>query len=715
MAEDLQLKIGADISELEAQYGKIKKMEEERATQAQILTQQTLAIRKKALAEEEAALRKIIQAQEEAGASNKEQFQKPIEESTKKIQDLKGQVDALTPATQNVTKAQEQLGKSIKRVESTLRGFAVTAAIAFGAAILKGVIDFAKGLFDAGDAVKRLDGYYKEFNNRLGESLGKTKAQFALLKQLTPGTDEWRKAITALNKEFGDLINLNVDATLADIEIAQARVTREIFKTVRIQAATNVLTEAYQKTLSETGNAQVEAQQEYNKLQEELLPLVQDNSAAEQEAARKNVVLFKQKLEAAKADMSLSEQARAARVQIAEDDLAMAERVEREVGATNEATFNETEKLREKLKANFEQAAKAIQALEDELAKQEIEQVADAVERAIRLADLELAIAIRTAQDTITNKEQLGETIELLGKRFNDRRAEIEKEAQEKLAEQEREQTIEARKTLHDSLNKIEAEEREKTIEATRTRIEAEKLLEERAQQARVDRFNASISAVNSLGDAFRSLSEIVGEETEKGAALAKVAALFDIAASQAVAIAKVIEIAGKTGAAAGPAGPFVFAATLAGLLAVTVANIANAKQLIDGTPLPHHAKGVGETEKGLAVVGERGPEIVMMPKGAAVFNNKAVRTERELIDAINDGTINDLIMRQYVYPAIMAHQSAQKARDKHELKETVSAYFDNAFDDTNLVKIGERQRDLLKDIKHLLKPKATPAPRSRF
>lgn len=664
-------KFTADTTELEQAYAKIKTLEEEQAARSAILTENTLKIKKKALREEEEVLQTLI-ASNSKNAEGQAEIDKKREESIKKIKELKGEVDKLTPATQNVTKAQEQLGKTMKRVESTLRGFAITAAIAFGAAILKGVVDFAKGLFEASKATQAINAAMEEFTKEAGKALGSMREQFTELKKLTPGTQAWKNEIEKVNKQYGDMIKLGVDATLADIEAAERKLTEAITDQIREETRR----EALRKAFGDAESARLAVQIAKQKGQSGLILEALESLADEAEETARSV------------EKALEPSA-----------------FERIADVFADPTKGLGALVAGAVKGIGDESQKASPKIKE--LKEEINILAGTLRDILPEFD---ALFGETEDDGLRARaEELTEQIQELGGFVGGLPDEITPEFIEFLegVVLAREQEVEAHRTQVESNKELDEQQAESDAEALKT-------LEENNAK-RVASIKAVGSTLGSLGDAFHSLSEVVGEETEEGAALAKVAALFNIAASQAVAIANIVAMATEVGAAAGPAGPIAFAATLAAGLAVTIANIAAAKQVLDGADLPHHAEGTSATQKGWAVVGERGPEIIKTGKGDAVFNNQAVRTERELIDAINDGTINDLIMRQYVYPAIMAHQVAQKARDKQELKETVSAYFDNAFDDTNLQRIGDRQISILKGIYSRLKPKATPAPRTRF
>lgn len=718
-AQELEAKIKVDTTELEASYAKIKALEEERAARAVILTENTLRVRKKALAEEQKVLETLL-ATDSKNAEGQADLNKQREESIKKIQQLKGEVAALAPATEKVTAAQEQLGKTMRRVQATLRGFAVTAAIAFGAAILKGVIDFAKGLFEGSKAAQAINAAMEQFVIESGKALGNMREQLTELKKLTPGTLAWKNEIEKVNKQYGDLIKLDVDSTLAEIEAAEKLLTIA----VRAQVKEEVRRESLRKVFADAESArQSLAIQEQHGAPDFVLEGLR--SIADQ--AERTAQEVEKALEPSAFDRQVQEaEARAKRNAEIQDKL--------------------TKKQEELAKRNADRGkAQNEKAIEDEkqtalqIEQLEISLIAEEYARKIEQLKFDADRDKEAVAARILSKEQEADALRLIEERLQADIAEIVKSGSIELLSVAKKlepkfknidyllsNAIEASKDAFDNIvdGAEAAQERIDSIndiasEFSQAASSFSKLYDtltakDRAfAEAEIERINKTIEGEEAREKAILNVEKNLARETAKFAVLAKAAALFEIFASQATSIANVVEMATKVGA--NTASPALFIVTLVAGLATTIANFANAKSILEGAPLPAFEKGTSATQKGWAVVGERGPEIIKTGKGDAVFNNQAVRTERGLIDAINDGTINDLIMKQYVYPAIMAHQIAQKSHDRQELKETVKAYFDNAFDDRNLLQRGDRQISLLKGIYSRLKPKQTPAPRSRF
>lgn len=129
--------------------------------------------------------------------------------------------------------------------------------------------------------------------------------------------------------------------------------------------------------------------------------------------------------------------------------------------------------------------------------------------------------------------------------------------------------------------------------------------------------------AAMGISSAFQSLGNILidsfGEAETAGGKFAQAMGRIVVnIISQALAasLAKSVQIATNTGAAAGPAGPVVFAATLGSMGAMVNAAFSS---------IPAFAKG-GQSRGGMALVGERGPELVSLAKGAMVTPHHQMR-----------------------------------------------------------------------------------------
>jgi hypothetical protein len=141
----------------------------------------------------------------------------------------------------------------------------------------------------------------------------------------------------------------------------------------------------------------------------------------------------------------------------------------------------------------------------------------------------------------------------------------------------------------------------------------------------------------------------------------------FEILSNQATALAKAISSGAKT--------PILIPGIIAGILASFAQVIAlqqQAKSSLDG-----FAVGTSGAPGGMAWVGEEGPEIMHVPRGARVFTATASKKEKNLIDAINDGSADDYIRRSYVDPALTGFaknlaQSAQWQYDDFFLRQDV-------------------------------------------
>lgn len=85
-----------------------------------------------------------------------------------------------------------------------------------------------------------------------------------------------------------------------------------------------------------------------------------------------------------------------------------------------------------------------------------------------------------------------------------------------------------------------------------------------------------------------------LGGLAEEGSAASKVFALASIVADTASALMKAVPVALEASKATGPAAPFIFAGTLAGIVGSVVAAAANAKQVLSSAPGPSASGGGG-------------------------------------------------------------------------------------------------------------------------
>jgi hypothetical protein len=97
----------------------------------------------------------------------------------------------------------------------------------------------------------------------------------------------------------------------------------------------------------------------------------------------------------------------------------------------------------------------------------------------------------------------------------------------------------------------------------------------------------------------------------------------------------------------------------------------------------PGFAIGTEDAPGGLAWVGEKGPELMHVPKHSKIFSNdKSMRFEKEL-KGIFSGNFEDVVTRDYVLPALRKIEK-QKGFEQRDFAETIvkslalNASFDN-------------------------------------
>jgi hypothetical protein len=129
--------------------------------------------------------------------------------------------------------------------------------------------------------------------------------------------------------------------------------------------------------------------------------------------------------------------------------------------------------------------------------------------------------------------------------------------------------------------------------------------------------------------------------------------ALVRIAIDTAAAIIKAIAMFGPPPSPLGIAG--ISTASGLGLLQAGI---------VATRPIPKFAKGTKKAPGGLSLVGEEGPELVMLPKNSSVFTANATNNHDDAIDAMNGGYYDRFIANKYIKPALekAEHQKSMKA-----------------------------------------------------
>lgn len=148
-----------------------------------------------------------------------------------------------------------------------------------------------------------------------------------------------------------------------------------------------------------------------------------------------------------------------------------------------------------------------------------------------------------------------------------------------------------------------------------------------------------------------------INKEKRKQAETERQLRVFEIAINTASGIIKAVS-----------ASPLTFgqpwASFIAALGALQTAAVLSA-------PLPKFEKGTkGKKDSGLAVVGERGEEIVNLPRGSQVLHNKGYKKHREAINAMMDNRFEEYVYSKFVIPEVRKIRERSIEHRKQEQKE---------------------------------------------
>ena len=185
-----------------------------------------------------------------------------------------------------------------------------------------------------------------------------------------------------------------------------------------------------------------------------------------------------------------------------------------------------------------------------------------------------------------------------------------------------------------------------------------------------------SAGAVALLAGSFVQL----GKTGERMSAFVKSAAFLQIVASQAQALANALvttssPLDGTNLLTGGLAGLAKFATISTSIISTFV----RIKQLLGTAEVPAFAEGTSSAPEGMAWVGEKGPELVWLPKGAAVSTATSSIQDRPLIDAMNSGNLDSYLHTNYILP--------EQIRLRNEYDQKMMEFAANAqFDDTNML-----------------------------
>lgn len=152
-----------------------------------------------------------------------------------------------------------------------------------------------------------------------------------------------------------------------------------------------------------------------------------------------------------------------------------------------------------------------------------------------------------------------------------------------------------------------------------------------------------------------------VREIKRKQAILDKSAALIEITINTARAVSEAL-------ASAPPPANYALAA------AVGIVGAAEAA-LVAAQPIPYK-KGTKKAKGGLSLVGEEGPELMMLPRETKVLDAKKTKTHSEAIDAMYDNNFEGFVLNRYVNPALKKAKKEKQQADNVTFAENISKSF---------------------------------------
>jgi len=196
--------------------------------------------------------------------------------------------------------------------------------------------------------------------------------------------------------------------------------------------------------------------------------------------------------------------------------------------------------------------------------------------------------------------------------------------------------------TLYSQLaeNQINSIERAKEAQLTSIDVQLQ-ANEEALDKRRISENEALINEKRLLAEQVRAEQEAdkkVREIKRKQAIADKLAALIQITINTAQAISASYA---QLGPIAGNPAAILMAALGAAQAAIVIAQ-----------PIPY-AKGTKAAKGGLSLVGEQGPELMMMPKDSKVVNARSTAKYSRVIDAMQDDKFEDYVFKNYITPEL--------------------------------------------------------------
>ena len=204
----------------------------------------------------------------------------------------------------------------------------------------------------------------------------------------------------------------------------------------------------------------------------------------------------------------------------------------------------------------------------------------------------------------------------------------------------------------------IEKEERLKAIddllETNEDRLDQERITEVEAAAVKKELLAKRVAEEEKAAKKVREIKR-------KQAILDKAAALIEITINTARAVSEAL-------ASAPPPANYALAA------AVGVVGAAEAA-LVAAQPIPYK-KGTKKAKGGLSLVGEEGPELMMLPRETKVLDAKKTKTHSEAIDAMYDNNFDAFVLNRYVNPALKKAKKEKQQADNVTFAENISKSF---------------------------------------
>jgi len=337
-----------------------------------------------------------------------------------------------------------------------------------------------------------------------------------------------------------------------------------------------------------------------------------------------------------------------------------------ETAARKEAE-EERKRAEERRKAREKEYSDYIKQINEQLVNAKIEAISDGQKKEIALENKALEDKLKAIKGNseveLALREQLEENSknrleaiktkyaeEASQKALTDATNRIQKEYENEIAQQElvllnKNATDEERYQAEQELVKIRRDQelQNQSLSLAQQRViieEAEQRITEIKNNALQERVNnevakseALLSLNQSTQSSLQSLTELGIVNGKKASAASKALALAQIAIETAKSIAQMVGIATNTGSASGPAGPAVYAATLAGGIASILANVASASKLLGKSSVGDAASVATNISNGVQPQSPQSTDNTPRVKINSAFNIKATVVETDVTD----------------------------------------------------------------------------------